>query len=202
MDSNLSLLQAFTTEITAATNTILSCLSTALGMPVGKGLEAHHRPLAPSPDMLRLLRYAPQPADERGAPQVAHTDLGSLTILFAGSPGLQRWSPHTRNGADQSDEDEVQWEFIMPREGCAVVNVGDGLVALTGGLLSSCLHRVVPPPGKGMGERYSFAWMSRAEEETVMTALRGDRVPLCDHAEREPVTSGQWLRRKFVMLRK
>lgn len=216
MTSRLPLLETFAAAAAAATTTILASLSTSLGLP-GRRLEAHHRPGAPSPDMLRLLRYAAQPRDERGAPQVAHTDLGSLTVLFAGSPGLQRRRRTTtrrrreRRGKSGSalelppsspspSPSEEAWEFVEPREGCAVVNVGDGVVALTGGQLHSCLHRVVPLPGRRMEERCSFAWMARAEEATVMTSLLGGGS--MDPEEEGPVTSGEWLRRKFGMLRK
>lgn len=216
MTSGLPLLRTFAAEATAATTTILASLSTSLGLAPGAGFEAHHRPGVPSPDMLRLLRYAAQPEGERGAPQNPHTDLGSLTVLFAGSPGLQRRRTRRGRGRDErgagnprcgagegwSDDAAPGWEFVGPREGCAVVNVGDGMVALTGGLLHSCLHRVVPLPGRGMEERYSFAWMARAEEATVMTRLGGGDVPECEQAGQEPVTSGEWLRRKFAMLRK
>lgn len=218
MTSRLPLLETFAAAAAAATTTILASLSTSLDLP-GRRLEAHHRPGAPSPDMLRLLRYAAQPRDERGAPQVAHTDLGSLTVLFAGSPGLQRWRRQrtttrrtTRGrrerragsgGALESpppSPSEEAWEFVEPREGCAVVNVGDGVVALTGGRLHSCLHRVVPLPGRRMEERCSFAWMARAEEATVMRSLLGGGS--MGPEEERPVTSGEWLRRKFGMLRK
>lgn len=195
--ASLPLLQTFASAAAAAATTIFASLSTSLGLAPGGGLEAHHRPEVPSPDMLRLLRYATQPEDERGAPQNPHTDLGSLTVLFAGSAGLQRWQGR-RSGSSESE----RWKFIGAREGCAVVNVGDGMVALTGGRL----HRVVPLPGKRMEERYSFAWMARAEEDTVMTGLGGVEVEVeleCGQAAgQESVTSGEWLRRKFVILRK
>lgn len=224
--SHLPLLRAFTEDATAATTTILASLSRALGLILpaqaekGGGavstrpLEAYHRPGVPSPSMLRLLRYAPLPAGERGAPQAAHTDLGTLTVLFAGAPGLQRKSPglgrscrRQQGGREEDADADVdvagRWEYVAPREGCAVVNVGDGLVALTGGLLHSCLHRVVPLPGRGMGARCSFAWMERAEASTVMRALEGGIIPQGGQpVDGGAFTSREWLVRKFVMLRK
>lgn len=250
--ARLPLLRTFTEEATSATTTILASLSRALGLlPLPPPeveddddddddgavrsrplLEAYHRAAVPSPSMLRLLRYAPLPAGERGAPQAAHTDLGSLTVLFAGAPGLQRQNPGRgrscrRRGGEEGEEEEEErvggggsrsrgggaadadadaagrWEYVAPREGCAVVNVGDGLVALTGGLLHSCLHRVVPLPGRGMGARCSFAWMERAEAPTVMRALEGGIIPQGGWSSNGGAfTSVEWLRRKFVMLRK
>ena len=50
-----------------------------------------------------------------GNPQTAHTDLGSLTLLFTGAPGLQVLTPGSK-----------EWAFVMPKKNCAVVNIGDG----------------------------------------------------------------------------
>lgn len=234
--THLPLLQDFATKVTSTAATLLRSLSTTLDLAPGHGLEAHHRPEAPSPSMLRLLKYAAQSPSERGAPQTPHTDLGSLTLLFTRAPGLQRWNPCLRrcrrrhqkhrcsddNDNDDDDdlksvlesesESEAGWEFIAPRPHCAIVNVGDVLVALSGGLLHSCLHRVVPLPGQRMEERFSFAWMVRPEPATLMTALKGGAVPPGvvgngghtggGGGEEEVLTSGEWLERKFTVLRK
>ncbi|GME42125.1 hypothetical protein MMC12_006235 [Neofusicoccum parvum] len=189
VSTHLPVLHAFTLATASATTAILSSLSTTLGLP-GAGFNAHHRLAHPSPDMLRLLKYAAQPAAERGAPQNAHTDLGTLTVLFTAQAGLQR------------KKGDGGWEYVEPRPGCAVVNVGDGLEALSGGVLRSCVHRVVPVEGRGMEERWSFAYMQRAEEGTVMRGLEGGNGMIPVREGGEVLTSGEWLRRKFGMLRK
>lgn len=196
--NQLPLLQSFADKVTAASYTILSCLSAALDFAPGTGFEAHHRPGAHSPSMLRLLKYTEQPLSERGAPQDPHTDLGSLTLLFTRSPGLQRknLNPRTRHGESSA------WEFVEPRAHCAIVNVGDVLSALSGGVLHSCLHRVVPLPGRKMVERFSFAWMSRPESDTLMRGLKGGKVLEGCQDGGEVITSDEWLRRKFTVLRK
>ncbi|KAK7722954.1 hypothetical protein SLS57_004810 [Botryosphaeria dothidea] len=92
----LPLLRAFTTSIATATAAILASLSTSLAFPAAAGFHHRHRTLnRPSPDLLRLLKYPAQPAHERGAPQAPHTDLGTLTVLFASGDGLQRQAPRT-----------------------------------------------------------------------------------------------------------
>lgn len=192
---DLPLLQNFATEVTIATSAILNSLSKALHLPPGTGFESCHRLEADSPSMLRLLKYTEQPASERGAPQDPHTDLGSLTLLFTNSPGLQRRNPRL-------GQDESAWEYIEPRAHCAIVNVGDVMVALSSGVLHSCYHRVVPLPGRKMEERYSFAWMARPEPDTLMAGLKGDKIPEgCKNGD-EAITSGEWLARKFNMLRR
>lgn len=44
---------------------------------------------------------------------------------------------------------------------------------LTGGLLHSCLHRVGPLPGRTREERYSFAYLQRAEDDARVETLPG-----------------------------
>ena len=57
------------------------------------------------------------------------------------------------------------WLPATPTPGCIVVNVGDTLNFMSGGLLQSCLHRVIPSAGaKGLSEtRYSLAFFERPE---------------------------------------
>lgn len=112
---NLQHFESFCAETNNVLSLLLSSLSKTLNLPPEQSLSACHRTDAPSPDIIRLLHYQPQPATETGNPQTAHTDLGSLTLLFTGEPGLQVLTPESR-----------EWAFVMPKKGCAVVNVGDG----------------------------------------------------------------------------
>jgi hypothetical protein len=41
--------------------------------------------------------------------------------------------------------EDVDWRFVEPRVGCAIVNVADSLQRATEGQLMSCLHRVGQP---------------------------------------------------------
>ena len=71
---------------------------------------------------------------------------------------------------------------------------------LTAGRLHSCLHRVSPGPGQAMEERYSLAYLQRAEDEVKMKALPGLGA---DHGSGQDVfTSREWLEKKFGMLRR
>ena len=71
---------------------------------------------------------------------------------------------------------------------------------LTGGILHSCLHRVGPIPGRAMEERYSFAYLQRAEDEVLLAPLPG-LGNVTNDRDKEVFTSGQWLEKKFGMLR-
>jgi isopenicillin N synthase-like dioxygenase len=184
-----STLREFTQAIGLASNVIMSCLSKSLELPPGQGFEDYHRISMSTPDIVRLLKYQEQPIQERGAPQTPHTDLGSLTFLFTKQPGLQVLE-HGSN----------EWAWVQPREGHAIVNLGDGMSLLTNKFFHTCLHRVGPLPGRAMETRYSFAYLQRAEARTLMTGLESKLIPAADH-NAEVLSSEEWLLKKFGMLR-
>jgi len=98
-----------------------------------------------------MFRYVPgDDRTDRCIGHQQHTDIGSLTLLFSEQWGLQVQPP----GTDK-------WEFIQPREGHAVINVGDSLRFASGKKLYSCIHRVVPTDNPH--PRYSIAYFLRPE---------------------------------------
>ncbi len=70
---------------------------------------------------------------------------------------------------------------------------------LTGGILHPCLHRVSPCPGRAMEERYSLAYLQRAEDNVKMEALPG--IANGTRTGSEVHTSREWLEKRFGMLR-
>ena len=131
--------------------TILTALSELLGLDCGRSLLATHRREKPSTTAIGLLKYpAHQPGDPE-AGHVAHTDVGSLTLLFADLPGLQLRHPSTE-----------AWMHVEPLPGHAVVNVGDSLRFISKGVFQSCLHRVLPNTDAS-DARYSIAYFLRPE---------------------------------------
>lgn len=228
LDSSLPSLITFLSRVHQLLALLLSSLSSSLPLPIGTSLTSLHRSHVPSPDILRCLHYPAQPLLETGIPQAPHTDLGSLTLLFAELPGLQIMPQHG-----------TEWQFVAPKQGCITVNIGDGmflnrprvpfvciydlrifrqfqpaqastvarltrlpypgLTMLTGGLLHSCLHRVAPLPGRAMEERYSFAYLQRAGDNVKMQSLPGLENESADREE--TYTSREWLEKKFGMLR-
>lgn len=190
VDKYMATLQAFAHLIASASVATTTSLSRSLQLPESDNLTACHRPTVPSYDMIRLLKYSAQPVEERGFPYIAHTDLGSLTFLFTRQAGLQVL-------ADVPD----QWTCVQPKEGHAIVNLGDGMSLLTNGYLRSCLHRASPLLGYPMPTRYSFAYMVRAEDETLMTGVKSPLIPP-RREDGQPVhSSGDWLKKKYNVLR-
>ncbi|KAH8113446.1 Clavaminate synthase-like protein [Phellopilus nigrolimitatus] len=95
---------------------------------------------------LRLLSYPAIKTEllrrEGQARAGAHSDYGTLTLLFQDSVGgLEVQNPHT--GAFQA---------APPIPGTIVINVGDLLSRWSNDLLRSTLHRVVAPPAKQVSE--------------------------------------------------
>ncbi|KKK15687.1 hypothetical protein ARAM_006617 [Aspergillus rambellii] len=188
LDTQMPLLQNFTLTCIDIAQHIFMALSAELDLPESHSLATFHRADAPAPDIIRLLKYAPsgEGDSEFRVPQTPHTDLGSLTMLFADSPGLQI----RPDGCDE-------WLYIMPKENHALINLGDAMSLWSGGLFRSVLHRVASLPGKGMNERYSFAFLMRPENQAPMVPLNSDCLPEGE----DFLTSENWIKAKFGILR-
>ncbi|KGQ06857.1 Gibberellin 20 oxidase 1-B [Beauveria bassiana D1-5] len=138
---------------------ILGAISAALNLPPESDLCLRHRIGQQSTSTFGMLHYPKLSVnDAANAGRIAHTDEGTLTILFASDYGLQIQNPSTR-----------RWEFVEPRTEHAVINVGDTLRFMSEKRLKACLHRVVPMPEKTILERYSLAYFMRPEYDAPFT---------------------------------
>ena len=190
VDSYMSSLHSFTSAVTTAASVMLSSLSKSLELDVDDDFCKIHRSHLPSSDLVRLLRYHAQGPSEQGSSHVPHTDLGSMTFLFTKQDGLQIL------GAESGE-----WEWMLPKQGCAIVNIGDCLSLLTNKTFRSCRHRVRAARGQAMKERYSFAYFMRPDEDALMKPVSSPLVPKVGRQD-EVFTSGEWLQRKYAMLRR
>ncbi|KAK4122260.1 Clavaminate synthase-like protein [Parathielavia appendiculata] len=159
-------------------------LSLKLNTLLGIGLEvtppdffttAHLRSRGPSGTILRFLRYPPrsalgQPTTSNDVRAGAHSDYGSLTLLFRlrGQPGLEillrdgkTWSPVPV--VPPGTEDDPAPPILM--------NIGDLLSYWTNGLLRSTVHRVVFP-SSGAGAGAGAAGGGLVEGETDLDGMR------------------------------
>ena len=132
--------------------------------------------------ILRLLHYPPMPPKTGDSVRAAaHEDINLITLLLgAEEAGLQ---VKHRSG---------QWLSINAPEGAVVMNVGDMLDRLTGGILPSTTHRVVnPESARAPHSRYSMPYFLHPAQEFVLEAL-----PKClemGGTPSEPITAKGYL---------
>jgi hypothetical protein len=156
------------------TKAILSALSTGLGLTGEARFENSHRNDRPSTTTLAMMHYIPSdPTVDKQVGHQKHTDISSLTLLFSEEWGLQVRPPRAR-----------EFGFVKPKDGCAIINVGDSLRFASGHTMQSCIHRVMPYDATQ--HRYSVAYFLRAEDATMFTDSEG-----------RYITAGQWHDEKF-----
>lgn len=210
------LLKDYVSRCHALITYFLRFLNARLELPEGK-LESLHRIDAVSGDQVRFVKAPPQPVDDRRTALGAHTDFGSVTILFNRLGGLQVRLPHYIKPIPPSEhsegvntltgeEDGENWVYVRPLPGHAIINLGDAMVKFSGGILRSNIHRVSSPPDtQAETTRYSLVYFSRPEDEVLLKAL--DESPLIKQKikgreEEEAVNSKDWILRRALNNRK
>ncbi|KAH8635731.1 hypothetical protein IG631_11132 [Alternaria alternata] len=131
---------------------LLERISAALDLDPSKAFQGYHREGAVCPTALGLLKYTIAEEEPEKIGQIAHTDAGSLSIVFTEVAGLQVLKP-----------EEDDWFYIAPKPGHAVVNVGDALRFISGGNLQSSLHRIIPHKDERFRHKYSIVYLLRPE---------------------------------------
>ncbi|KAL9093769.1 MAG: hypothetical protein Q9159_000071 [Coniocarpon cinnabarinum] len=142
-----ALLKSFTENAHSVGMNVMELLAGHLGIPPAAG---------PGSD-------GPPPKTEAETPitTYAHTDFGSVTLLFNWLGGLQVENRHTG-----------EWEWVRPLEGHAIYNMGDAMVEFSGGGVASGKHRVLAAPGEQAAlERYSIVYFVRPEDDVVLEDL-------------------------------
>lgn len=113
--------------------------------------------------ILRLLHYPPQtnPPPEGSVRAGAHEDINVITLLLgAEEAGLE---VKHRSG---------KWLAVSPPPNALVINCGDMLQRLTGGVLPSTTHRVVnPSPERARFPRYSTPFFLHFNQDVMIEAL-------------------------------
>jgi len=176
-------------------NVLLEVLNNKLGLPVGS-LSDKHKPDEHSGSESRVTHSPPKPADTvAAAPTLgSHTDFGSLSFLHNRLGGLQVLVPGTDD-----------WQYVMPLEGHAICNIGDALSILSGGILRSNLHRVVPPPGYQRSlDRWSLVYFTRPGNSVILRALKEHSQMIAEAVARQPAkffetgsTAHEWFARRI-----
>lgn len=181
-----------------------TCYATELeilrAIAIGMGLDEtyFHSYHARADNQIRLLHYPPVEEELlRGGKKeriAAHTDFGTMTMLFQDSVG----------GLEVEDV-KVKGQFnpapYIP--GTIVVNIGDFLMRWSNDTLKSTLHRVRAPPLQGGQQqskitkaRYSIPYFVTADRDKTIDCLPGCFGP--EKVKRyDPINAGEYISRRL-----
>ncbi|KAF8884276.1 Clavaminate synthase-like protein [Gymnopilus junonius] len=189
-----SVVRPFILKSLEVTNTTIDIFNDKLGMAKGRLLELHSD-AEWSGSQARIIRNKATNSTVKVATG-SHTDFGSLSFLHNKQGGLQVLPP----GADL-------WQYIEPIQDHAICNVGDALSILSGGLLRSNVHRVLPPPPtQANTERWSLVFFSRLGDSVILRALAEESPVVAEIVKKKSsggsekshphVTAQEWCQRR------
>ena len=140
---------------------LLVCFALAMDLPDRNFFAKAHAEDAGNGNQFRMLCYpsrenAPLRATTRMS---AHSDSGSVTLLFQTCQGLEVESP------------TGQWVPAPYLPGHILVNLGDALAFWSGGRLKATKHRVTFDGVPHNTERLSMAYFGAASPETILEPL-------------------------------
>jgi isopenicillin N synthase-like dioxygenase len=168
-------MESFFLDCSTLVHQILHAMAISLSLPSSNELSKTH---ARSLFQLRLLHYPPIALplllEAKKSRISAHSDFGTLTLLFQDSAG----------GLEVEDPSSPgKFRPAPPIPETVLVNIGDLMERWSNGRWRSTVHRVVAPPvderesgGKGkemLKARYSIPFFATADPETVIEALPG-----------------------------
>jgi len=155
LSSHWEEIQQFQKQCHIVTLKVLTLFALALDLPQDYFAKQHNA----VDDTLRFLCYSPSPKREKvhesdiGAG--AHTDFGSITLLFQDNVGgLQVQSPNS-------------WIDATPITDTILVNVADAMQFWTSQSLKSTTHRVQIP----VKQRFSIAYFVQADPDTPLKPI-------------------------------
>jgi len=165
-------MESFFEDCAKLVHQVLDCLSLSLGLDESLS-PTHSRSLF----QLRILHYPAisrdDPIQNRAARIGAHSDFGTLTLLFQDNVGGLEIENPNRPG------DFLQ---VKPHPGTVLVNIGDLMMRWSNDRWRSTVHRVVAPHGgtttandevNTVPDRYSIPFFATANMEQEIDALPG-----------------------------
>ncbi len=131
-------------------------------------------------DILRLLRYPPQPIveDQNQIGTGAHSDFDCFTVLYQDPVG-----------GLQVVNNKGEWIEAPPIDGTFLINVGDMMERWTNGLFVSTVHRVI---NKSHSERFSSVFFAAPNYHTRVECLPGCCSP-DNPAKYPPISAGDYI---------
>ncbi|KAF9457901.1 Clavaminate synthase-like protein [Collybia nuda] len=117
---------------------ILRLLAIGLELPEDTFIDIHGYKSV-SETFIRFMKYYPRSKEEEDKTNnvwlKGHTDFGSVTLLFSQPvSALQILSP------------DGKWRWVKHIDNALVINTGDAMEFLSGGIYKPTIHRVVQPP--------------------------------------------------------
>ncbi|KAI9925406.1 hypothetical protein MW887_005787 [Aspergillus wentii] len=143
---------------------LLVLVAMILEVPEERVIETHALG-KDSTEYLRYMIYNPRTEDDnekyRDLYLAGHTDWGTFTFLFA--------QPIS---ALQILDNHGTWKWVQYLEDSLVVNVGEALELLTGGLFKATIHRVVKPPvDQEREKRIGVIYFSRPDDDQMLQPI-------------------------------
>jgi isopenicillin N synthase-like dioxygenase len=152
--------EPFIEQCTLLSTSILKALALALDINENHFSDAHSL----EENTFRLLHYPALRQDEGLEEDQkragAHTDYGSITLLFQDDTG----------GLEVKNK-QGEWIHVVPVSDCIVVNIGDLMQRWTNDVLSSNAHRVTQPEHAKHLDRYSIAYFCTPNSNEIIDVV-------------------------------
>nr|ASK38712.1 dioxygenase [Paecilomyces divaricatus] len=199
-DQQRLLLQGLVAQLGQLSHLAVYHLSEGLGLDYGV-VSARHDPRDQSATMIRFLHNPPQRGPREELPStedpgsraylMGHSDGGTVTILFNVLGGLQLQR--------QQPDGSIEWQYIPPEPGCALIMVGDAFKSFTDGEVPSCVHRVIQPPGEqDRFDRYALGFFLKPANGASIGPV--PRRGVTENGVNKASDYGEWAKNKNAAL--
>jgi len=143
---------------------ILRLMALGLELPEGTLLNVHGWDKE-SETYVRFMKYYPRNAEDeeksKGVWLKGHTDFGTVTILYSQPVAALQILTH-----------DGSWKWIKHIDNAIVVNAGDAMEFLSGGIYPATVHRVIQPPSdQRQCTRLGLFYFAIADEEVKLAPL-------------------------------
>ncbi|MEC8649991.1 MAG: 2OG-Fe(II) oxygenase family protein [Verrucomicrobiota bacterium] len=176
-------MRTFYKSVTCIASDVMAAFAIALDLPKGF-FDERHTGLTQT---LRLLHYPPVKYVSEGQLGAgAHTDYGTLTVLFQDA-----------EGGLQVQGLDGKWIDAPPIPGTVVINTGDLISRWSNDFFKSTPHRVVPRPAAMKNGRLSIAFFSDPDPEVIIETFPKCITPEKPHRY-SPITAGEHIQRRIM----
>lgn len=181
-----ALMRTFYKCVTNIASDVMGAFAIALDLPEGFFEEKH----TGITQTMRLLHYPPVKNVSKGQLGAgAHTDYGTLTLLFQDA-----------EGGLQVQGVDGKWIDAPPIPGTVIINTGDLISRWSNDFFKSTPHRVIPRPATMKNGRLSIAFFSDPDPEVIIETF-----PKCvtsnNPLKYKPITAGEHIQQRIIASR-